>query len=162
VSRSGQISVNPGLTTTKAGQVEVAETNPSDDVVIGPVTASCAANGIYKVPAGRALIITGVTFFNFEKNIGTPAEQDLTFGPAADPCSDLAAAGLDSDQELSLNQSFQPGVPVPAGDAVGLVGSNSAGSTEFYGYLVPSAAVPASADHRPAGIHGTSPTVRTR
>ncbi len=54
VSSSGRLSVDAGLTMTKAGQVETAEASPSAYVIAlgGP---SCAAGGIYKIPSGKAL-----------------------------------------------------------------------------------------------------------
>jgi hypothetical protein len=37
------------------------------------------------------------------------------------------------------------GIPIPAGDAIGLQSSSPDRAAEFFGYLVPAAAVPASA-----------------
>lgn len=41
--------------------------------------------------------------------------------------------------------SFNPGIPVPTGDALGVPEANELGSVEVYGYLVPKADVPAGA-----------------
>lgn len=37
---------------------------------------------------------------------------------------------------------FQPGIAVPAGDAIGISGQNDRGAVQFYGYLVPATSVP--------------------
>lgn len=62
VSKSGRLSVNAGLTTTPAGQVEVAPASPANAVVVTTTSLKCGAGGVYKVPAGKALIITSVNF----------------------------------------------------------------------------------------------------
>lgn len=155
VSGSGRLSVNAGLATTKAGQVETAEASPSAYVIAlgGP---SCAAGGIYKIPSGRALIITGVDFY-LDDDSSTPAQlqQDLEVGPAATPCKHIVAAGEDTTQIVAQQQVFQPGIAVPAGDAVGLVTADPSGGAEIYGYLVPASAVPATADGSLPGTRAT-------
>ena len=110
----------------------------------------CTANGIYRVPAGQALIITGVNFYNAAITAGMEHELDLYAGPASSPCVHLLAAGLapSSDDHISQNQVFNPGIPVPAGDALGVEATNEVGSVEFYGYLVPKADVAAGAVDR--------------
>ena len=159
VSSSGQLSVDAGLTMTKAGQVQTAEASPSSYVIAlaGP---SCAAGGIYKIPAGKALIITGVDFY-LDADSSTPSQlqQDLEVGPAATPCKHIIAAGEDTTQIVAQQQVFQPGIAVPAGDAVGLTTADPSGGAEIYGYLVPASAVPASADHNlpAAGSAGLEP-----
>jgi hypothetical protein len=155
VSRSGRLSVDAGLTMTKAGQVETAEASPSAYVIAlgGP---SCAAGGIYKIPSGKALIITGVDFY-LDTDSSTPGQlqQDLEVGPAATPCKHVVAAGEDTTEIVAQQQVFQPGIAVPAGDAVGLVTDDPSGGAEIYGYLVPASAVPAGADHNlPAARNG--------
>lgn len=151
VSSSGRVSVDAGLAMTKAGQVETAEASPSAYVIAlgGP---SCAAGGIYKIPAGKALIITGVDFY-LDANSSMPEQlqQDLEVGPAATPCKHIVAAGEDTTQIVAQQQVFQPGIAVPAGDAVGLVTADPSGGAEIYGYLVPAAAVPATADRNLPG-----------
>jgi hypothetical protein len=146
VTSSGRLSVDTGLGMTKAGQVETAEASPSEFVIAlgGP---SCAGGGIYKIPAGKALIITGVDFY-LDDNSSTPGQlqQDLEVGPAATPCEHVVAAGEDTTEIVSQQQVFQPGIAVPAGDAVGLVTADPSGGAEIYGYLVPQSAVPAGAD----------------
>lgn len=144
VSRSGQLSVNAGLAATKAGQLVVAEADAASAVVAyGELT--CAAGGIYKIPAGKALIITGADFLTAAATAGTVNDMALKAGPAATPCAHIVAGMFQIDQVGTQNQVFQPGIPVPAGDAVGLAGANQAGAAIIYGYLVPASAVPASA-----------------
>src|SRR5262249_44662152 len=104
-------------------------------------TQSCSAGGIYTVPAGKALIITGVDFYTSAQILGEGHQLVLTFGHAAKPCTSFAAAAIDADNELSQNQVFEPGIPIPAGDALGLTSDKDIGTAEIYGYLVP-AAVP--------------------
>jgi hypothetical protein len=146
VSTTGQLSVNPNLATTGAGQVEAAPADPGKAVVVlgGP---SCAAGGIYTVPAGQALIITGVNFYNAASAADMPHELDLDAGPVATPCTNTLTVGIapSSEDDVSQNQAFSTGIPVPAGDAVGVAELNELGKVEFYGYLVPSADLPAAA-----------------
>jgi len=146
VNSSGQLSVNPNLAKTGAGQVEAAPADPGKAVRIFAFP-SCAAGGIYTVPAGKALIITGVDFYNSADNLGTAHELDLTAGPAAGPCVNILAGGIApaSEDRISQSQAFSPGIPVPAGDAVGVAEANELGSVELYGYLVPAGDVPAAA-----------------
>jgi hypothetical protein len=111
----------------------------------------CKKNGIYRVPAGQALIITGVNFSDGARTEGMSHELDLYAGPASTPCTHIVAAGLapGSEDHVSQHQDFNPGIPVPAGDAMGLVGTNEVGSVEVYGYLVSKADVPSGAVNRP-------------
>jgi hypothetical protein len=152
VSSSGRLSVDAGLGMTKAGQVETAEASPSA-YVIALAAPSCGAGGIYKIPSGKALIITGVDFY-LDANSSTPGQlqQDLEVGPAATPCKHIVAVGEDTTQIVAQQQVFQPGIAVPAGDAVGLVTADPSGSAEIYGYLVPASAVPAGADGNLPGV----------
>jgi len=147
VTKSGQLSVDAGLATTKAGQVLTAQADPADDVVVFS-GASCAAGGIYKVPSGKALIITGVDFYLYTGTASSSPAIDVALGsgPVAAPCTHALAAGAATNIiEQTQNQVFQPGIPIPAGDAIGLQSSSADGSAEFYGYLVPAGAIPASA-----------------
>jgi hypothetical protein len=106
---------------------------------------TCAPGGIYKAPAGKALIITSVDFYNGQQPPGAIHNIFLTAGPAATPCTYWLAAQSTPDLALAQNQVFPTGIPVPAGDAVGLGSTDTSGSAEIYGYLVPAAAVPQSA-----------------
>lgn len=146
VSSTGQLSVNPNLAKTGADQVEAAPADPGQAVVL-LATPKCAAGGIYTVPAGKALIVTGVTFYNAASTANVAHELDLDAGPAASPCLSVLAAGIapSSEDRISQNQAFSPGIPVPAGDALGVPAVNDLGTVEFYGYLVPKADVPAGA-----------------
>ncbi len=161
VSKTGQLSVNAGLATTPSGQVKFALASPADSVaVLG--NADCAANGIYKIPSGKALIITGATFSNFAHNVGQEHNLNLEAGPAAAPCTfslsfAIAPSSVDA---MSQNQVFSPGIAVPAGDAIGLAEGNEDGAVEFYGYLVPAAAVPAGIltnTRSPRGVLASKP-----
>lgn len=154
VSRSGRLSVDAGLTTTRAGQVTVAVTDPRS-LVVAAGSTNCGAGGIYKIPAGKALIITGAEFVTAAATSGQH-ELILLAGRAANPCARQLAIAADKNQPFaSQNQVFNPGIPVPAGDAVGLFGSNDVGLAFVYGYLVPAAAVPARAlKHVRAGVPG--------
>lgn len=40
------------------------------------------------------------------------------------------------------SQVYQQGIAIPAGDALGLIGSGDTGGTIIYGYLVPASEVP--------------------
>ncbi len=149
VSKSGQLSVNAGLTTTPAGQVKVALASPANTVVvITPSHLTCAAGGVYKVPAGKALIITSV---NFVLDAVSPSAGGtgliLGAGPVAHPCkSSVAAAYAPIGTDFaSVDQVYPSGIPIPAGDSLGTSGVNDGGLAVIYGYLVPAAAVPHNA-----------------
>ena len=146
VSKTGRLSVNAGLTTTAAGQVTVAAADPRSLVVVLGNPPTCAAGGFYKIPAGKALIITGVTFHTVAVTAGDGHALAVTAGPAAAPCTvPLAIAAQQNEPIVTQYQAFSPGIPVPAGDALGLAISNDRGESLVYGYLVPAAAVPANA-----------------
>lgn len=163
VSRSGQLSVNAGLTTTPAGQVEVAPASPANTVVVTTTSMTCGAGGVYTVPAGKALIITSVDFVldavmpNVE---GTGLI--LAAGPSAHPCTSTVAdafAPVGTDF-ASVDQTYPSGIPIPAGDALGLTAAvNDDGLATIYGYLVPAAAVPSNALRgvAPASLAGVKP-----
>lgn len=158
VSSSGQLSVNPGLTETGAGQILAAEARPSSFVTAIGV-ASCPS-GFYKIPKGKALILTGADFDNLSSD-GTNGEQlVLTYGPAASPCDFFAAAAGSSAIIHTENQVFQPGIAIPAGDAVGISGQNDRGAVQFYGYLVPASTVPRHAVT--AGLGHASVAIRPK
>lgn len=141
ISKSGQVSVNPHLTKTTAGQVTETEAKPSSFVdVFSPPT--CDPNGAYKVPKGKALIITDVEYYNHPST--TNAELDLFDGPAASPCTSLIGAGVAS-ASTTTSEPLSPGIAVPAGDALGVAESNDTGTLQVFGYLVPAADVPVKA-----------------
>ena len=155
VSKSGQLSVNTGLATTPAGQLQIASASPKALVdVFG--TQTCSANGFYAPPPGEALIITAVTF-NSEAT-SSFAQLSLFEGKKATPCGDHVSKGLIANgiQEGngSLNQVFPSGIVVPAGDALGLTGVNDSGTAEIYGYLVPASAAWFPSPKATAAPHG--------
>jgi len=145
VSKSGQVSVNAGLATTPAGQVTFALASPAQTVTVFVTFPTCSAGGIYTIPAGKALIITGATFEDLAAVTAMPHELVLKAGPPASPCSfGLAAAAAPGSEDLvSQNQVFSPGIAVPAGEALGMFKFNDSGEAVVYGYLVPASAVPA-------------------
>ena len=129
---------------TSASQLLATEAGAASFVIVQGIPGTCAANGFYKVPAGKALIITTLNFYDFNVGAGHN-ELDLLAGPAATPCTKFLAAGVENSADVSENQVFQPGIAVPAGDALGMLAVNDDGSVHMYGYLVPAAAVPATA-----------------
>jgi len=143
VSKSGQLSVNAGLATTAAGQLESALASPAQTVTVFAVM-TCVIGRFYTIPAGKALIITGVTFNVFAANSNASHELSLEAGPPASPCTHLLAfaSAPGSEQTVTQNQQFSPGIAVPAGDALGMAQNNDAGTAIVYGYLVPASAVP--------------------
>jgi hypothetical protein len=146
VSKSGQLSVNAGLATTPTGQLQVAEASPADTVTVfaAHTPTICSAGGFYKIPAGKALIITSATFYDDAINVGMFHGLGLVAGPAAKPCTfDLAVAITpSSEDQVTQNQVFSPGIAVPAGDSLALNAANDRGTVFIYGYLVPASAVP--------------------
>ncbi len=102
-----------------------------------------------------------MTFFDIAVTSGSPHGLNLEAGPAATPCSRFAAiAGATQTLETHI-QAFNPGILVPAGNAFGIAGGNDDGDVLIYGYLVPAAAVPASAlNNLPAAVPGILPAVK--
>jgi hypothetical protein len=157
VDASGRLSVNTEASVTKANQLLTTEAAAGSAVVA--FSFPTCPGGMYTIPAGKALIITGVNFYMAAAGPGSH-QLLLQVGPAATPCGSFVAAGLAGDTDVvTYNQAFHPGIPVPAGNALGLTGINESGSAEVYGYLVPASAVPASALGNLPKVHGgRSPT----
>ena len=150
VSASGALSVNPGLAETPAHQILAAEASPSSYVTaIG--LADCSAGGIYKIPRGDAFILTGADFDNIATVTGSFEQFVIMYGPSASPCTFDAAAAGNTESPDTQNQVFQPGIAIPAGDAIGLSGQNDSGAVQIYGYLVPASAVAKNAVTAGAG-----------
>jgi hypothetical protein len=141
VSASGRLSVNAALPMTSTGQLNVAGANPRS-IVVRFFAPSCAPGGIYKIPAGKALIITAVNFYNVATSASKVNQLFLEAGPVAHPCTSPLAAGLTPADNATENEVFPSGLPVPAGDAIGMDEFNENGKAEIYGYLVPASAVP--------------------
>lgn len=141
VSSSGQLSVNTGLTQTAAHQILAAEASPSSYVAAVGDTTNCSAGGIYQIPAGDAFILTGADFDHVALSTGPPEDSVIRYGPSATPCTSIAAFSVGESQDATDNQVFQPGIAIPAGDAIGLSGPDN-GGIEIYGYLVPTSEVP--------------------
>jgi len=141
VSASGQLSVNPGLAQTRAHQILAAEANPSSFVTAIGV-ANCGSGGIYKIPRGDAFILTGADFDNLSADSANGEQLAIQYGKSATPCTFFAAVGGSSEFIHTENQVFQPGIAIPAGDGIGVLGENDRGAVQIYGYLVPAGAVP--------------------
>ena len=143
VSASGRLSVDAGLSETPANQILAAEASPSSFVTaIGLATCPTA---LYKIPRGKAFILTGVDFDNISADNTNGEQFVIMYGPSASPCTfDAAAAGSSALLETE-NQVFQPGIAIPAGDAIGISGQNDMGAAQIYGYLVPASSVPKKA-----------------
>jgi hypothetical protein len=134
-SRTAQVTASNQLQVAPASAAETVETL---------VRPTCDAGGAYTVPAGKALIITSVTFYNLAE-AARLNELDLMGGPLSSPCSSFLAAGIANGETVSSWQGYNPGIPVPAGDSLGMLDTNDSGSAHVLGYLVPAAAVPANA-----------------
>jgi hypothetical protein len=150
VSSSGQLSVNPGLAQTAAHQILAVPASPSSFVTAfaNTHTPDCSAGGFYQIPRGHALIITSADFAQGPLASSSPPEDEgIAYGPPATPCTFIAAFSASDATLGSENQVFEPGIAVPAGDALGLYGSNDDGGALVYGYLVPASEVP----QHPAG-----------
>lgn len=158
VNSKGQLSVTDGSAHTKAGQIQATVASAGQTVTKFGF-ANCSSGGFYKVPTGKALIITGITFFNHPNGAGVD-EQDVFIGPASTPCSTFVAAGITDGAHSSIPQTFSPGIPVPAGDALGAESVNDSGSFMVYGYLVQAGAVPAGVAQQPGTSRHGSVTTR--
>jgi hypothetical protein len=142
VSKSGQLSVSTGLATTPTGQLQIAEASPKSVVSIYG-QPSCGVGGIYTAPAGQALVITSINFYNWTVSPG--AHQLVLYeGTNVKPCGDIGSTGIVSasvsDYDSSQNQVFPSGIIVPPGDTLGLYNFNDQGDVEIYGYLIPASA----------------------
>jgi hypothetical protein len=145
VNSSGQLSVTDGTHQTNAGQLQVTTASPSQ-VAFTSFIPTCGAGGNYTVPTGKALIITRLMFYIMPTSTTGKVETDIDEGPAATPCNDIIAAAIDNAPAYgTVPETFDPGIPVPAGYAVGGREFNGAGIVYMYGYLVPAADVPATA-----------------
>ncbi len=149
-------AVNP------ANQLLAAESNPANNVVaFGLTPQDCAT--IYTVPAGKALILKSAQF-QLERN-GTepPTVRAWVYAGTCGVSAKLLAASNVDRQSETVSTDFGTGVPIPSGQSVIVNSYNNRGSAFVYGYLVPSAAVPASALDRlpniPPGKLG-APTLR--
>jgi len=153
--------VNAGLATTAAGQLKSALASPAQAVTVYAEFPTCSV-AFYTIPAGKALIITGATFNVFATTSGFPHFLFLSAGPPASPCThELAFASAPSSEDsVTQNQVFSPGIAVPAGDALGLSQGNDEGVAIVYGYLVPASAVPHGILmhlRAPRGLHEREP-----
>ena len=97
---------------------------------------------MYKIPRGDAFILTGADFDNISANQASGEQFVIMYGPSASPCTFDAAVAGNSALLDTQNQVFQPGIAIPAGDAIGLASQNDSGAVQIYGYLVPASAVP--------------------
>ena len=151
VSSSGQLAVNPGLAQTRAHQLLAVQASPSSYVALDIANATCPAAS-YQAPRGDALIITGALFVHYPTTSAPPAGLGIAYGPAAKPCSFAGTFSVTNQSlEISDYQEFQPGIAIPAGDAIGMYDLHDGGAAVIYGYLVPAADVPrhpAAAGHR--------------
>jgi hypothetical protein len=109
---------------------------------------ACSPGGFYTIPAGKALIITSVSFTNETHAPGAPHDLAVAAGPSAAPCASVLAFSFapGSQDQVTRQQVFSPGIAVPAGDAleVGGRGNDDQGFVSVYCYLVPASAVPAA------------------
>ena len=145
VSASGQLSVNPGLEQTAAHQILAVQASPSSFVTaIGGLTPppNCSKGGFYQIPKGHAFILTGADFFNLASSTAPPERLLIADGPSDAPCSNVIAESSSEEGQATANQVFQPGIAIPAGDALGLGANADLGGVIIYGYLVPASEVP--------------------
>jgi len=141
-----------------------ADVNNAHQLLVGPAyqasfvvatVRSCKAGGSYIIPRGNALVITGANFYNSAMSLGKDHSLQLRAGPAATPCMTFLTAATATDSTVSQNQVYNPGIPVPAGDTIGLAGFNDTGSAEIFGYLTGSQVFSARAlQHLPAAEPG--------
>ena len=122
-----------------AGQLLAVQSNPRNLVEVLGAGGNSTCESIYTVPAGKALIITSVTFYLQPSSVDA-AEIDLR-----DNCSPrVIAAGISAERAVQT-QTLGAGVAIPTGHTVGAASFNGVvGALMFYGYLVPSQLVPAS------------------
>jgi hypothetical protein len=121
------------------------QASPSSYVTaIGGLTPppNCSKGGFYKIPSGHAFILTGADFFDFAVSPAPPERLLIAYGPSATPCTDVVAESSSEEGEATENQVFQPGIAIPAGDAIGLWSDDDIGGVVIYGYLVQASEVP--------------------
>lgn len=105
----------------------------------GGVTSNCKV--IYTVPAGKALILQSLVFYNFQ-DTSAPPEQDV-FSDSS--CGTLIAAGISDTSAATVVETFGSGFPIPAGHVIASYRAAGYGSFHGSGYLVPAGQVPQTA-----------------
>ncbi len=160
VSSTGELSVNPNLTQTAAGQLLTTEVAPSSFYQPGMVnlTPTPTFVPVATPPSGTALVLTYLhTDFAADPTPGQGNDAVYIVGNAA--CTARVGTfevvinpAMDGEQDTPLS----PGLGIPSGDALcaaeGVVISAAGGVS---GYTVPSSEVPAEPLHR-------LPTLRQR
>jgi hypothetical protein len=131
VSVAGSVAVHGGVT--------ASESPPSSFVRAFANTAlTCMDGNVYTVPAGKELIVTSFVF-TLHNTGGAGAETAMVVysGAPAGTCDTVLAQYNTTDAVSTAQQTFQPGIAVPAGQSVKFVETNGTGSMSMYGYLVP-------------------------
>jgi hypothetical protein len=131
VSVAGSVAVHGGVTATEA--------SPSSFVrAFANTGADCADASAYAVPAGKTLIITSLVFtVHNTGGAGADTIMEVGYGDPVGGCDTLIAQYDTSDLVSTAEQTFQPGIAVPAGELVRIGETNGVGSMRMYGYLAP-------------------------
>lgn len=130
VSVAGSVAVHGAVTATEA---------PPSSFVRGFANtgATCGDAIAYTVPSGKTLIITSLVF-TVHNTAGAGGDSIIeAFYGAPSGCGTIFAQYDTSDLVSTAEQTFQPGIAVPAGQSVMIAETNGIGSMRMYGYLVP-------------------------
>lgn len=100
------------------------------------------AGSTYAVPAGKALIITSVTFYIAKIDGAQNGAGGSLWSNTG--CTNVVALGVTSQYETTLNQDFETGLPIPAGSVLATNGSNGTGNILVSGYLIPASTLPSA------------------
>jgi hypothetical protein len=125
------------------GSVTATQTQPASFVRIFVFSGSTCSNA-YTIPSGKALIIKSMQTFMHSVGAAGDDVETLVYNTA--DCSGLfVAAAISDGLHKTVSENFEPGIAIPAGRVVSVLGSHNAGSLFLYGYLVPASSVPAGA-----------------
>jgi hypothetical protein len=130
-----------GVGVNKASQLFTGQAAPTNyQAIFIPATPDCTTPS-YTVPVGKALIVTGTTYFLFSSSAGTEFDILLATGGGG-TCTGFVSAGTTQNTAETVNQTYPTGIPIPTGTELSALQEGSgSGSMFVYGYLVPAGAV---------------------
>ena len=145
VDASGKLNVGDGSGSVTVDGTTTSRESPANglfrSVALPGSDGNCVA--LATPPAGKALIIKSVALNTVIINSpGLGKFLDLYLG--ANPCESFVME-INPPGVGLLNQPFEPGLGVPAGQRLWIRGFSVASEAFAFGYTVPSSSVPASA-----------------
>jgi len=140
VSSTGRLYVDSEAAVNKAGQLLTGQGAPSTykAIFIG-ATPDCTTPG-FTVPAGKAFIVTDVTYFITSSSPPSEGDLLLVIGTGG-TCASFVSAAITLGGE-TVTEPYPTGIPLSTGTQLSIVPLGvGAGSAVIYGYLVPAGAI---------------------